>query len=95
MLKCGNHQIALTWEQYRNHLTDGLAIIRISLDCDIVLGGMLAAYLEDQLELIRQEVCQKTLFDEDGSFLTLDCFKSHSACVGAALHDVNRFLDSF
>ena len=95
MLKCGNHQIALTWEQYRHHLTDGLAIIRMSMDCDIVLGGMLAAYLEDQLELIRQEVCQKTLFDGDGSFLTLDCFKSHSACVGAALHDVNRFLDAF
>ncbi len=95
MLKCGNQQIALTWEQYRHHLTDGLAIIRMSLDCDIVLGGMLAAYLEDQLELIRQEVCQKTPFDEDGSFLSLDCFKSHSACVGVALYDINHFLDSF
>ena len=95
MLKCGNYQIALTWEQYRHHLTDGLAIIRMSMDCDIVLGGMLAAYLEDQLDLIRQEVCQKTLFDGDGTFLTLDRFKSHSACVGAALHDVNRFLNSF
>lgn len=95
MLKCGNYQFALTWEQYRHHLTDGLAIIRMGMDCDIVLGGMLAAYLEDQLDLIRQEVCQKTLFDEDGAFLTLDRFKSHSACVGTALHDVNRFLDSF
>lgn len=95
MLKCGNQQIALTWEQYRNHLTDGLAIIRTGMDCDIVLGGMLAAYLEDQLDQIRREVCQKTLFDEDGSFLTLDCFKSHSACVGTALHYVEQFLSVF
>lgn len=95
MLKCGNQQIALTWEQYRHHLTDGLAIIRMGMDCDIVLGGMLAAYLEDQLECIRQEVCQKTLFDEGGQFLTLDCFKSHSACVGTALHYVERFLNAF
>ena len=95
MLKCGNQQIALTWEQYRNHLTDGLAIIRMGMDCDIVLGGMLAAYLEDHLDLIRQEVCQKTLFDEHGQFLTLDCFKSHSACVGTAIHYVERFLSAF
>ena len=95
MLKCGNQQIALTWDQYRNYLTDGLAIIRMGMDCDIVLGGMLAAYLEDQLEQLRREVCQKTLFDADGNFLMLDCFKSHSACVGTALSYVEHFLAEF
>nr|WP_317322996.1 ROK family protein [uncultured Flavonifractor sp.] len=95
MLKSGNQQIALTWEQYRGHLTDGLAIIRMGMDCDIVLGGMLAAYLDEHLDQIRQEVCEKTLFDQDGRFLILDYFKSHSACVGVALHDIDCFLSSF
>lgn len=95
MLRCGNQQIALTWERYRNSLTDGLAMIRMGMDCDIVLGGMLAAYLEDHLEQLRREVCQKTLFDTDGSFLKLDCFQSHSACVGTALFYVEHFLAEF
>ena len=62
MLHQGNQQIALTWTCYRDHLTDGLAMIRAALDCDLVLGGMLAAYLEDELPIIRQEVCKKTVF---------------------------------
>ena len=37
-------------------------MIRAALDCDLVLGGMLAAYLEDELPIIRQEVCKKTVF---------------------------------
>lgn len=95
MLRQGNDQIALTWKQYRDHLTDGLAIIRTSMDCDIVLGGMLAAYLEEELPIIRREVCQKTLFDQEGAFITLDHFKANGACVGAALYHVERFLNAF
>ena len=95
MLNHGNDQIALTWKHYRDHLTDGLAMIRTAMDCDIVLGGMLAAYLEDELPAIRQEVCQKALFDQEGGFITLDHFKANGACVGAALYHVERFLHSF
>lgn len=94
MLRSGNDQIALTWAQYRQHLTDGLAIIRVSLDCDIVLGGMLAAYLGEELEGIREEVCSKTLFDREGDFISLDRFKSNSACVGTAMHYVKEFLSA-
>ena len=35
------------------------------------------------------------LFDTDGSFLKLDCFQSHSACVGTALFYVEHFLAEF
>lgn len=95
MLDNGNDQIALTWQRYLSHLTDGLAMIRMALDCDIVLGGMLAAHLEKHLDTIRREVCRKTLFDHNGDFLTLDMFRANGACVGAALHHVNDFLSSF
>ena len=95
MLDKGNDQIALTWQHYRRYLTDGLAMIRTALDCDIVLGGMLAAYLEGEMPEIRREVCEKTLFDQEGAFISLDYFKSNGVCVGAALHFVEQFLNSF
>lgn len=95
MLQSGNEQIAITWNQYCNHLADGLAIIRMVMDCDIVLGGMLAAYLDDELDTIKRLVCERCPFDTDGDFISLDCFKSNSACAGAALHYIVQFFDDF
>lgn len=92
MLAHGNEQIALTWAGYLTHLARGIANIRVIFDCDIVVGGALASQLGAYLDELRRQVAELTAFDAHGGFLRLSRYKSHSACVGAALHFVGRFI---
>lgn len=94
-LQAGNEQAAAIWEEYRDHLTDALAILHTSFDCDIVLGGALSFYLAPYLPELSWELGEKTLFDGGGSSLCLDHFGPHSACTGTALRFIDDFLLTF
>lgn len=94
-LRGGDQQAAAIWEEYRDHLTDALANLRTSFDCDIVLGGTLSFYLEELLPEICWELGEKTLFEGDSFFLRLDHFGPHSACAGTALRFIDDFLLTF
>ena len=88
----GDEEITGIWEEYRGHLTDTLANLRTCFDCDIILGGELAPYLEELLPELDWELAEKTLFQGDSSFLRLDHFGPHSACAGTALRFISDFL---
>lgn len=94
-LEAGDEVFTAVWEEYRDHLTDALAMIRLSFDCDIMLGGTLAAYLEPHLPELYWELGEKTLFETDRMFLRLERFGSHSDCAGTALRFIDDFLLTF
>ena len=94
-LRAGDPDAAALWEEYRGHLTDGLANLRTNFDCDIVLGGALSPYLEELLPELCWELGEKTLFEGDGFFLRLDHFGVLSPCAGTALRFVDDFLRTF
>lgn len=94
-LEAGDEVFLAIWEEYRNHLTDALSMIRISFDCDIMLGGELAAYLEPHLPELYWELGEKTLFETGRMFLNLERFGPHSDCAGTALRFIDDFLLTF
>ena len=94
-LRAGDEQAAEVWEEYRSHLTDAIVNLRICFDCDIILGGALSPYLEEVLPEICWEVGEKTLFEGDGFFISLDHFGARSACTGTALRFIDDFLLTF
>lgn len=94
-LEGGDEAFADLWEEYRDHLTDALAMIRLSFDCDIMLGGTLAAYLEPYLPELYWELGEKTLFETDRMFLQLERFGPHSDCAGTALRFIDDFLRAY
>lgn len=94
-LEAGDETFTAVWEEYRDHLTDALAIIRMSFDCDIMLGGTLAAYLEPRLPEIYWELGEKTLFETERMFLHVERYGPHSDCAGTALRFIDDFLLTF
>ena len=94
-LEAGDKAVTAVWEEYRDHLTDALAMIRMSFDCDIMLGGTLAAYLEPHFPEMYWELGEKTLFEAEGTFLHLERYGPHSDCAGSALRFINDFLLTF
>ena len=93
-LESGNEHYRTLWNEYLDHLAIGIDNIRMVLDCDIVLGGILAQFMEPYLEDLRARLRLITAFETDGTYLRLSRYQSWSTCVGAALHFISDFLES-
>lgn len=82
-----------TWESYAAHLARAVNDIRMTLDCDVVLGGSVAAHLDPWLDDLQRRVAQLDSFGTDGSYLRLSRDPAHAVTNGAALKALASFLD--
>lgn len=94
MLDEGNRQMEIVWDRYLTYLAIGIVGIRSVLDCDVVLSGMLTPFMENHMEKLRALVASMSPFDSDGLYVRLCRHRSHSGCVGAALHFVSEFMEN-
>ena len=76
------------------HLAAGINIIRMILDCDIVIGGFLSEYLEPYLPVLKRYVLSGNPFEKDSGFVHLSILRKHTAPLGAALPLIREFVYS-
>ncbi len=82
------------WGDMLRHLAIGVNNIHMALDCDVVLGGYLAGYLESWFPLLQRFVADGNILGGGASFLQLSHLGSHSSVLGAACHFVQEFISS-
>lgn len=92
-LAAGTPAYITLWNDYLQHLAQGLCIIRMTLDCNIVLGGYLAQYLPPYLPELRRLTAERDPFDEDAEYVHLCHYPKHAASLGVALNFINLFLE--
>ena len=92
-VECGNSAYWTLLDDYLRHLAIGIHNIRLALDCDVVLGGFMAKFLEPYLPQLRDQLAQLDPFDAAGAYLHLSRYPKHAALIGAALYFVKQFLD--
>ena len=92
-VECGNSAYRTLLDDYLRHLAIGIHNIRLALDCDVVLGGFMAKFLEPYLLQLRDQLAQLDPFDAAGAYLHLSRYPKHAALIGAALYFVKQFLD--
>lgn len=88
----GNRDYEKLWHDLLRHLAAGINNIRMVLDCEVVLGGFLAEYLEPWLPQLREYVREGNPFGDDASFLQLSVLRRHTVPLGAALLFIQEFL---
>lgn len=93
-LEAGDEECRRLFDDYIMHLAIGVHNIRLALDCDVVIGGFMADFLEPYLPEIRKKLIELDQFDTDGSYLHLSWCPKHAALLGAAFYYVKEFLDS-
>ncbi|MCC8076385.1 MAG: ROK family transcriptional regulator [Clostridiales bacterium] len=93
-LEAGNTEYQKIWSDYLDHLAIGINNIRMVLDCDIILGGVLAHFMGPYLDDLRFRLRNISSFETTGDFLKLSRYLSWSTCVGVALHFISDFIDS-
>ncbi len=92
-LQAGNPEYQALWDDYLKYLAIGIYNIHIVLDCDIVLGGVLAQFIEPYMDDLRARVAAISSFETDASYLHFSRYLKWTACVGVALHFIADFLD--
>ncbi len=80
------------WDRYLYYLAATINNVRSLMDCDIILGGYVGAYLEPYLDEIKKRVLKISTFDSDSDFIKLCSYKYESIAAGAALHYVSQFI---
>lgn len=93
-LEAGNTEYQQLWDDYLEHLAIGIYNIHIVMDCDIVLGGVLAQFIEPYLPDLRARISNISSFETDASYLRASKYLKWTSCVGVALHFVAEFLDT-
>lgn len=91
-LNAGNGDFGNIWEEYKQHLAVGIHNIRMSLDCDIVLGGIVADYLNPYLPEIRRLVAEADPFETECTYLRTASDSKYCDILGAALGFIRDFL---
>jgi predicted NBD/HSP70 family sugar kinase len=90
-LKEGDATCKAIWEEYLTFLCMGINNIRTIVDCDVILGGTLARYLEDYFQDIKNRIAKIAVFDCNADYLQLSNYTSNASAIGTAL----RFADEF
>lgn len=83
----------LLWDNMLRHLAIGINNIRMSLDCNVVLGGCLSEFLGPYLPRLKEYAAGNNPFEQNADYLHLSALRRHTAPLGVALHFIVDFLD--
>ena len=82
------------WDRYLNYMASAINNVRALLDCDIILGGYVGAYLGPYLDEIKKRTLKISTFDSNSDFIKLCSYKNESIAAGAALHYISQFTNT-
>ena len=80
------------WEDYLDSLALGINNIRMTLDCDIVLGGKLSQHLASYLGDLTSRLREMDSFESSRSYLSLSRMGPFTNAMGCALSFVQDFI---
>ena len=86
--------ILSSWDRYLDYMASTVNNVRTLLDCDIILGGYVGAYLEPYLDEIKRRTLVISTFDTDSDYIKLCSYKNESIAAGSALHYISQFIET-
>ena len=92
--KTTDAKILANWDRYLDYMASAINNVRALMDCDIILGGYVGAYLEPYLDEIKKRAMKVNTFDSNADFIKLCTYKSESIAAGAALHYIAQFINT-
>ena len=91
-LEKGNKKYAKLWDEMLTYLAVGIHNIRMVMDSDIVLGGILSSHLEPYLPQIYEAVREMDPFENGDDYLTLARYPDEGVMLGAAWYFIDEFV---
>ena len=90
-----NNEAALSvWSVYLEHLALAIRNVRVLLDCPIIIGGYVGAYIDKYLHELKQLLDRYNSFDKNSDYVVACKYKTESIAAGAALSFIKEFLST-
>jgi predicted NBD/HSP70 family sugar kinase len=89
-----NPKLKAAWDDYLDYLAIAINNLRMTFDCDVIVGGYIGAYITDYLTDLQDRVAVLNTFEEDGSYVKACRFRKEAAAVGAALIFIEKFIET-
>ncbi|MBD5162885.1 MAG: ROK family transcriptional regulator [Oscillibacter sp.] len=94
-LREGDAEKQAVWQEYLEYLAIAVNNLHMSFDCDVIAGGYIGAFLEEFGGPLLPLLEARNTFQPDASYLKFCRYKLEASAVGAAVIQVERFLQSF
>ena len=91
-LEEGNAAIAQIWDKYLEDLAVFINNLRMTLDCDVMLGGFVSTYMKPWEEVLKEKINKNNCFREKCDYLTIAEYGMYDSCTGAGIRLIARFL---
>lgn len=88
-----NRQYQELWQDVLQHLAIGVNNIRMALDCDVVIGGTLAQFMEPHLPELRYLAARLNTFEANADYIKLCRYPKRASTLGVALYFIREFVD--
>ena len=94
LLRQGNAGIQEVWDEYVQFLALAVNNAGVLLDCPIILGGYLGAYIEEYIGQIRERAQKRNPFSSREDTIIACRYKVEAIAAGAALPFIDEFLNT-
>lgn len=88
----GEKEYLEAFEEYLQYLAQLVYNLRMTFDCDVVLGGYVGSHMEKHVGRLTELVNQRNPFEKKGFYIKVCDYKFEASAVGAALHYVDDYI---
>lgn len=89
----GNKQYQSALDEYLYYLSIAVNNLRMSFDCNVILGGYVGSFLTEYLDKIRNMLAIRNTFERDADYISVCNYKFEASAVGAALYYINEYIN--
>ncbi len=93
-LREGDSEKQKVWQEYLEYLAIAVNNLHMSFDCDVIVGGYVGAFLEEFGGPLRPLLEERNTFQPESSYLKFCRYRLEASAVGAALTQVEQFLQT-
>lgn len=90
----GNERYKHLLNDVLKHLSVAVNNIRMSMDCNIIIGGAMSQYLEPYIPQLQNFVSFNNTFESNADFVQLSHYPKRAVPLGVALHFIKNFIES-
>ncbi len=88
------HEYEVLWQDVLAHLAIGINNIRMTLDCDVVIGGLLTQFMEPYLPELKRLAAELNIFETNADYVKLCRYPKRASTLGVALQFIKEFVDN-
>lgn len=94
LMESGNNEFKKKWEIYLDDLAIAVDNLRMSFDCDVILGGYVGNCMAPYIDTFREKVAEKNIFGNTGGYVKECRYLVEASALGAAVFQIEKYISS-